>query len=118
MLVVAMANSSSSPNSVPVLYNKCSPYSGFAKFNVHKIEPSSQKALQVQGECSQVDHIFCGTRRDPDYTTALTHGDCFQVHGGTLECIKVEKEHSTFHLTHDGISPEVLIIYGTKHKNT
>ena len=116
-----MATPNTSTSKIPVLYNKCAAYSGFAKFAVHKLESGGSE--EVQGECSQVDHVFCGTRRDPDYASevALLHGDLFQVYGGSINKIIISdsgEDKVTLRLTHNGTSPEILVVYGTKQKNT
>jgi hypothetical protein len=123
---------------IPILYNKAAPFSGFATFDVSKIIisrvdewnngnegqllPESEvpgAEVEVNGTCSQVDHVFCGTQRDPDYPTmALLHGDHFQVYGGSLAIVQQNDDHVTLRITHDGTSPEVLVIYATKQKNT
>jgi len=108
---------------IPILYNKCSAYSGFAKFDTHKIRTSTDGSVVISGECCEVGHIFCGTHKDPDYSSqaAVLHGEFFQVFGGSLlEIIKVNEsgDEITLSVVHDGSSPEVLIIYGTKNKNT
>mmetsp|Transcript_21208 Transcript_21208/g.27390 ORF Transcript_21208/g.27390 Transcript_21208/m.27390 type:complete len:127 (-) Transcript_21208:156-536(-) len=112
---------------VPILYNKAAPFSGFANFDVSKIIsrvdegqlPEPVVAVEVNGTCSQVDHVFCGTQRDPDYPSMpLLHGDHFQVYGASLVILQQKDNHVTLRITHDGTSPEVLVIYATKQKNT
>jgi hypothetical protein len=107
---------------IPVLYNKCARGSGFAQFDIHKIKDAGS-SVTVMGSCSQVDHVFCGTHQDPDYPSmvALLHGDKFQIYGASLEIVSQEEEvgsQVTLRLTHDGTSPEVLVIYGTKQVNS
>ena len=115
---------------IPILYNKCAPFSGMAKFSTHKYDPTGE-SIVITGECVEEGWIFCGTYRDPDYPSfPLLHGPKLQVYGGTFEIIidaskqadefgRNKDEDSSkiqFRLTHDGTSPEVLVVYGTKQR--
>lgn len=126
-MATATTDDLASNQMVPILYNKCARYSGFAKFDIHKIQTSaasSSSSVEIKGECSQVDHVFCGTHKDPDYSSqvSLLHGELFQVYGGSLESIDIDQQESgdkvTLRVSYDGTSPEILIIYGTKEKNS
>lgn len=112
---------------IKIIYNKCAPFSGNAKFSVSKYEPdNSFEAVTVEGTCTEDGWVFCGTCRDPDYPSfPLLHGPKLQVYGGTFEIIvdgdgfppKDDQDSCIkFKLSHDGSSPEILVIYGTKQR--
>lgn len=111
---------------IKILFNKCAPFSGNAKFSASIfVEPSPGEAVIVEGTCVEEGWIFCGTCRDPDYPSfPLLHGPLLQVYGGTFEMvakdddesIKEEKNRIKFMLRHDGTSPEILVVYGTKQR--